>query len=58
MTYRYVVYTNSLLATLNARKMIRNAGNAVHTASGDGTAKVSLQTFPKGGHMASRVSCP
>ncbi|KJA16677.1 hypothetical protein HYPSUDRAFT_206864 [Hypholoma sublateritium FD-334 SS-4] len=47
------LYTNSLLATLNARKMIRNAGTAVHTASGDGSATVSLQTFPKG-HMASR----
>ncbi|KJA13230.1 hypothetical protein HYPSUDRAFT_202593 [Hypholoma sublateritium FD-334 SS-4] len=48
------LYTNSLLATLNARRMIRNLGNAVHTGSGNGTAMVSLQTFPKGGHMASR----
>ncbi|KJA12528.1 hypothetical protein HYPSUDRAFT_210434 [Hypholoma sublateritium FD-334 SS-4] len=48
------LYTNSLLAALNARKMIRNAGSSVHTASGDGFAIVSMQTFPKGGHMASR----
>lgn len=41
------MYTNSLLATLNARKMIRVAGNSVHTASGD-QLTLSLHEFPKG----------
>ncbi|KAF5316761.1 hypothetical protein D9619_006843 [Psilocybe cf. subviscida] len=49
------LYTNSLLATLNARKMIRVAGNSVHTASGD-QLTLSLHEFPKGPAQGRRSS--
>ena len=42
-----IVYTNSLLATLNARKMIRVAGEAIQTTSEN--LSVSLREFPKNG---------
>ena len=43
------VYTNSLLATLNARKMIRIAGEGIQTTSEN--LSVSLREFPKNGPM-------
>jgi hypothetical protein len=50
------VYTNSLLATLNARKMIRSAGE--HTQSIGDNFSLSLREFPKTGTsaVASRVN--
>ena len=44
-----IVYTNSLLATLNARKMIRIAGEGIQTTSEN--LSVSLREFPKNGPM-------
>ncbi|KAJ3887829.1 hypothetical protein GG344DRAFT_80352 [Lentinula edodes] len=41
-----IVYTNSLLATLNARKMIRNAGDNVQTTSGQNFS-FSFKSFTK-----------
>ncbi|PPQ95577.1 hypothetical protein CVT26_008605 [Gymnopilus dilepis] len=46
------LYTNSLLATLNARKMIRGAGEAIHTTSDN--FSLSLREFPKNGAISSR----
>ncbi|KAF8885055.1 hypothetical protein CPB84DRAFT_1816875 [Gymnopilus junonius] len=46
------LYTNSLLATLNARKMIRGAGEAIHTTSDN--YSLSLREFPKNGAITSR----
>ncbi|KAF8812047.1 hypothetical protein BYT27DRAFT_7088201 [Phlegmacium glaucopus] len=43
------LYTNSLLATLNARKMIRIAGEGIQTTSEN--LSVSLREFPKNGPM-------
>ncbi|KJA21983.1 hypothetical protein HYPSUDRAFT_139786, partial [Hypholoma sublateritium FD-334 SS-4] len=48
------LYTNSLLATLNGRKMIRSAGSAAGTTNYDATPFVALQTFPT---TSPRVSC-
>ncbi|KAF9554444.1 hypothetical protein CPC08DRAFT_753671 [Agrocybe pediades] len=47
------LYTNSLLATLNARKSIRGAGDAIHTLTTSG-GDLSLAQFPKSGCNASR----
>ncbi|TEB22227.1 hypothetical protein FA13DRAFT_1741179 [Coprinellus micaceus] len=44
------LYTNSLLATLNARKMIRGASDPVHTTS---DFSFSLRDLPKNGTAAS-----
>ncbi|TEB22646.1 hypothetical protein FA13DRAFT_1740710 [Coprinellus micaceus] len=44
------LYTNSLLATLNARKMIRGASDPVHTTS---DFSFSLRDLPKNGAAAS-----
>ncbi|KDR81049.1 hypothetical protein GALMADRAFT_153413 [Galerina marginata CBS 339.88] len=46
------LYTNSLLATLNARKMIRGAGEAIHSTSEN--LSLSLREFPKNGAISSR----
>ncbi|KAJ3513803.1 hypothetical protein NLJ89_g2747 [Agrocybe chaxingu] len=46
------LYTNSLLATLNARKMIRGSADGVHSTSENLT--LSLREFPKTGTMGSR----
>ncbi|KAF8194639.1 hypothetical protein BJ912DRAFT_178293 [Pholiota molesta] len=46
------LYTNSLLATLNARKMIRNSGNGIHSTSEHLT--MSMRDLTKAGPMASR----
>jgi hypothetical protein len=46
------VYTNSLLATLNARKRIRKAGSAVHTPS---DVSFSMKDFAKTTSIGSRV---
>ena len=46
------VYTNSLLATLNARKKIRNAGSAVNTPS---DVSFSMRDFAKTTSIGSRV---
>ncbi|KAF8959577.1 hypothetical protein BDZ97DRAFT_1666845 [Flammula alnicola] len=46
------LYTNSLLATLNARKMIRTSGNGIH--SGSDNLTLSLREFPKNGPISSR----
>lgn len=48
------VYSNSLLATLNARKMIRGAADGIQS-TGDNLS-LSLRDFPKNGTMSSRVS--
>ncbi|KAF8999303.1 hypothetical protein BDQ17DRAFT_756729 [Cyathus striatus] len=45
------LYTNSLLATLNARKMIRGAGNGTHSTSD--AISLSVRDFPKNGPMGS-----
>ena len=46
------MYTNSLLATLNARKMIRNAGSAINTPS---DASYSMKDFAKTTSIGARV---
>ncbi|KAF8879437.1 hypothetical protein CPB84DRAFT_1687940 [Gymnopilus junonius] len=47
------LYTNSLLASLNARKMIRRSGEAIHTTSDN--ISLSLRDFPNYGEITSRV---
>jgi len=47
-----IVYTNSLLATLNARKRIRSAGSAIHTPS---NISLSMRDFPTTASVALRV---
>lgn len=58
MTWRSTcqVYTNSLLATLNARKMIRGSGDNIHSTSDN--FSLSLRELPKNGNIASRVTNP
>ncbi|KAF8240251.1 hypothetical protein L208DRAFT_1449568 [Tricholoma matsutake] len=46
------LYTNSLLATLNARKMIRGSGDNIHSTSDN--FSLSLRELPKNGNIASR----
>jgi hypothetical protein len=48
------VYTNSLLAILNTRKMIRGAGENIHNTSDN--FSLSLRVFPKTGTVSSRVN--
>jgi hypothetical protein len=50
---RTIVYTNSLLATLNARKMIFNSGN--NTVSTIDISTVSSREFPRQGGAAIEV---
>jgi hypothetical protein len=45
------LYSNSLLATLNARKFVRGGGEGIHTTSGD--LSVSLRDYPQNGNMPS-----
>jgi len=52
LRHGWTVYTNSLLATLNARQMIRNDLGKNSTWD---KAKLSLSQFFKSGSMASRV---
>ncbi|KAF8649291.1 hypothetical protein AX16_005895 [Volvariella volvacea WC 439] len=47
------LYTNSLLATLNARKMIRGAADGIHSTSDN--VSLSLREFPKNGPAAVKV---
>ncbi|PFH45817.1 hypothetical protein AMATHDRAFT_71062 [Amanita thiersii Skay4041] len=47
------LYSNSLLATLNARKMIRGAADGVQSTSDN--LSLSLREFPKTGTVGSRV---
>ncbi|GLB41510.1 hypothetical protein LshimejAT787_1001100 [Lyophyllum shimeji] len=46
------LYSNSLLATLNARKMIRGAADGIHSTSDN--LSLSLRDFPKNGTVSSR----
>jgi len=46
------LYTNSLLATLNARKRIRSAAEGIHSTSDN--LSLSLQEFPKNGTVSPR----
>ncbi|KAF9465638.1 hypothetical protein BDZ94DRAFT_1253580 [Collybia nuda] len=46
------LYSNSLLATLNARKMIRGAADGIQSTSDN--LSLSLRDFPKNGTMSSR----
>jgi hypothetical protein len=50
------VYSNSLLATLNARKKIRAAADGIHNTSDN--LSLSLREFPRNGgiSMATKVS--
>ena len=47
-----IVYTNSLLATLNARKRIRSAGSAIHTPT---DISLFMRDFPTTASVALRV---
>ncbi|KAG5641880.1 hypothetical protein DXG03_004020 [Asterophora parasitica] len=49
-----ILYSNSLLATLNARKMIRGSADGVHSTSEN--LSLSLRDFPKNSTVSSRVS--
>ncbi|KAG6917109.1 hypothetical protein DXG01_003929 [Tephrocybe rancida] len=46
------LYSNSLLATLNARKMIRGSADGIHSTSEN--ISLSLREFPKNGTISSR----
>ncbi|RDB27631.1 hypothetical protein Hypma_003292 [Hypsizygus marmoreus] len=46
------LYSNSLLATLNARKMIRGAADGIHSTSEN--LSLSLREFPKTGTVSSK----
>ncbi|KAG6844154.1 hypothetical protein H0H87_009397 [Tephrocybe sp. NHM501043] len=46
------VYSNSLLATLNARKMIRGSADGIHSTSEN--FSLSLRDLPKNGTVTSR----
>ncbi|KAF9442461.1 hypothetical protein P691DRAFT_681470, partial [Macrolepiota fuliginosa MF-IS2] len=48
------LYSNSLLATLNARKNIRAAADGIHNTSDN--MSLSLREFPRGVSMATKVS--
>jgi len=48
-----IVYTNSLLASLNVRKQIRSMGVTKHTTSED--VALSTRDFPKTGPIGTRV---
>ncbi|KAF9450684.1 hypothetical protein P691DRAFT_757922 [Macrolepiota fuliginosa MF-IS2] len=48
------LYSNSLLATLNARKNIRAAADRIHNTSDN--MSLSLREFPRGVSMATKVS--
>ena len=47
-----IVYTNSLLATLNARKRIRSAGSAIHTPT---DISLSMRDFSTTASIGQRV---
>jgi len=56
LTASPAVYTNSLLATLNARKMIRGAADGIQSTTDNCNISLSLREFPKSGQITSRVS--
>lgn len=60
--YTYItgctVYTNSLLATLNARDLIRKSADTVNYSTADNKVNVSLREFPKNESVTPRVELP
>ena len=47
LRHGWIVYANALLATLNARKMIRNCADSITNSTGDRMNIMSLRDFPK-----------